>query len=277
MGNGEVKGKIKLIVPEGLSVDMKELEIQPLGEGTEQIINIRISKADKAQNQLYGIKFVPEDGLRSAIQTLYVSVGVVMTVDRTVPKSAQFVIRAPGYTMKVDQYSGVSYYLLDADGHRRHGRIHNTNFIYGIPGIIRDEKLAFGFRHPCRFIWDSKNSLIVGCDGTYNDHDMRFSYTFTEDEIKIAVIPPTSPTKIQTMWLGNFDMLEPPIHNGKEDSERVMTANRFFFPHPVYRQGLLVTTFSPTTLQFLDSAFNFPIRVGEDVTLKFVETQEPSE
>ncbi|MEK7399013.1 MAG: hypothetical protein AAB116_18920, partial [Candidatus Poribacteria bacterium] len=38
VGNGEVKGKIKLIVPEGLSVDKNELEVQPLSEGTEQII-----------------------------------------------------------------------------------------------------------------------------------------------------------------------------------------------------------------------------------------------
>ena len=29
----------------------------------------------------------------------------------------QYLVRAPGYTIKVDARSGVSYYLLDAHGH----------------------------------------------------------------------------------------------------------------------------------------------------------------
>ena len=63
-----------------------------------------------------------------------VSVGVVITKDVRRPRSAQCVVRAPGYTTKVDLYSGVSFYLLDADGHRRFGRFYG-NFTYGFPGL----------------------------------------------------------------------------------------------------------------------------------------------
>jgi hypothetical protein len=271
VGDGEVKGKLRLLTPDELSVDINELQVQPLSEGEERIVRIKIATTEKAQDELYQIRFVPEDGLPAAAKRLYVSVGVVMRIDRRIPQNAQFVIRAPGYTMKVDQYSGVSYYLLDADGNRRHGRLHNTNFVFGIPGIIRDEKWAFCFRHPCGFIWEGKNELTVGCAGQYtNQHDLRIRYTFSEDSIKIAVVPPTNPSKTQTMWLGRFDALQPPAGVKPGEAHKDIVGDKFFFPHPVYRQGLLITTSSQANLKFAGSAVNFPVKTGDEVTLKFV-------
>jgi len=277
VGKGEVEGRLKLVAPEELSVEPENIDIRPVSEGEERIIPIKVRATAKAQNELYQIRFVPADGLRAATQALPVSVGVVMTIDRRVPKSGQFVIRAPGYKMKVDQYSGVSYYLLDADGHRRHGRMHNTNFIFGIPAVMRDEKWSFCFHHPCRFIWKGDNTLTVGCDGAYGDHDVRMLYTFQEDRIAIAMVPPTDATKEHTMWLGNFDALGIPKHNGKEESENRIVADRFFFPHPVYKQGLLLLTPKQTRLQFVGSAMNFPIKTGDKVVLQFVEESQISQ
>ena len=91
-----------------------------------------------------------------------VSVGVVLTTDNRVPMFAQTVVRAPGYTMRVEQVGGVSYSLLDADGNRRHGMIHNTNFCNGITALESGGKWAFRYRLPCRFFWDGKNTLTVG-------------------------------------------------------------------------------------------------------------------
>jgi len=277
VGNGEVKGRLKLITPEELNVEPQEIYIQSLSEGDEQIVRIKIRTTEKAQNELYEIQFVPVDGLRAAIQTLSVSVGIVITTDRRIPKNAQFVIRAPGYKMKVDQYSGVSYYLLDGDGYRRHGRMHNTNFIFGIPAVMRDEKWTFCFRHPCRFIWKGENTLTVGCDGTYGDHDARMLYTFYEDRIVIAMVPPTDATKEHTMWLGNFDALGAPKHNGEEVSDNRIIADWFFFPHPVYRQGLLLLPPKQTKLQLVGTAMNFPIKTGEEAVLRFVEENQMSQ
>ena len=53
-----------------------------------------------------------------------------------------------------------------------------------------------------------------------------------------------------------------------------MVADRFFFPHPVYRQGILLRTPPETPLKFLDTAVNLPIRLGQEVSLQFVEESE---
>jgi hypothetical protein len=108
----------------------------------------------------------------------------------------------------------------------------------------------------------------------YGDHDARMLYTFYEDRIVIAMVPPTDSTKEHTMWLGNFDALQPPKHNGKEEANKGIVADWFFFPHPVYRQGLLLITPKQTTLQFVGSAMNFPIKTGENVVLRFVEESQ---
>jgi hypothetical protein len=91
----------------------------------------------------------------------------------------------------------------------------------------------------------------------------------------IGVIPPTNPTKKQTLWLGNFDVLKPPRHNGKQAATHLpIVADRFFFPHPVYREGLLLLTPPETPLNYLVTAVNMPIRVGQEVSLQFVEESE---
>ena len=65
-------------------------------------------------------------------------VGVVITGDHTIPMSSQYVVRAPGYMMKVYHASGVSFYFLDGEGRHRHGRIRGANFTTGIPAVERD-------------------------------------------------------------------------------------------------------------------------------------------
>ena len=78
------------------------------------------------------------------------------------------------------------------------------------------------------------------------------------------------------MWLGNFDFLGPPVHNGKQEQPwSPVVADRFFFPHPLYRQGVLLTTPPKTALMLRgDTAVSFPIRAGQEVTLRFAEKSE---
>jgi len=199
-----------------------------------------------------------------------------MTADNRVPKTGQFVVRAPGYTTKVDHYSGTSFYLLDADGHRRFGRVATGNFLTGFPGVVCEGRWSLVFGHQCEGIWTGQNNLTVrplGLDGTPN---ARLVYDYFEDRIVISMVPPTDPTKEFTMWLGNFDVLRPPVHNGKQEQPwSPIVADRFFFPHPLYRQGVLLTTPPKTALQLRgDTAVSFPIRAGQAVTLQFAERSE---
>lgn len=275
VGAGQAKGQFRVTAPAGLRVEPAVATIPQMDEGQERIVTLKISADKNASRALREIRLVPEDGLPAAPATLLASVGVVITEDRLRPMNSQYVIRAPGYTMKVDHTSGVSFYLLDADGHRRHGRIHNTNFIYGIPGIQQDGKWAYRFGMPCQFVWTGDDTLTIGCGSPYPDVSLRMAYRFYEDRIVISIIPPTNPTKEQTMWLGNFDALRRPLHNGKQEADHLpIVADRFFFPHPVYRQGLLLTTPPQTPLMFRGSAVNFPIRCGQEITLRFAEQLE---
>jgi len=131
-------------------------------------------------------------------------VGVVITKDVRRPLSAQCVVRAPGYTTKVDLYSGVSFYLLDADGHRRFGRFYG-NFTYGFPGL----EGVVQYRNACEFIWPGKDGVTVSSNG------VRLYYSFEEDRIIYRVIQPTDPAKSWTAWLGTFDIIDDPIHRNK--------------------------------------------------------------
>jgi hypothetical protein len=219
---------------------------------------------------------VPENGLKGASQTLVVSTGVVMAADNRVPKSGQFVVRAPGYTMNVDHYSAVGHRLLDADGHRRFGRVVYGNFTTGFAGLAWEGKWSFLFGLPCEGIWTGTNNLTVRSQGLGGAPNARLLYTFEDDRIVIKVVPPSDPAKEFTLWLGNFDILGPPIHNGKQEQPwSPIVADRFFFPHPLYRQGVLLTTPPKTSLQLRgDTAVSFPIRVGQEVTLRFAEERE---
>jgi len=275
VGGAEAGGVLRLVVPKGLSAEPQRLDVAPLAEGKERVVRLKVRATAGAANDLHRIRFVPEPGVRAAAATLPVSVGVVMKLERRVPRTAQFVVRAPGYTMAVDQFSGVSYYLLDADGHRRHGRIHNTNFIFGIPGVLRQGKWCFQYRHPCRFVWARRDGLTVGCDGNYNDHDARLGYTFHEDRIEIALIPPTNPTIEHTLWLGNFDALAPMRRVGQAGPDRpAAVPEGFFFPHPAYREGLLLILPPKTEPKSTGTAVNFPLRTGQKVVLRFIAEAE---
>src|SRR5881628_2414229 len=117
--------------------------------------------------------------------------------------------RAPGYTMKVDEFSGVGTYLLDADGHRRFGRFATGNFIYGFGALQRGGDWIFRAQQACQQVWSSPNSLTFLSDG-------RLQYDFREDRIVIKYLNPSRANQEQTMWLGNFDTLENPVHNGTQ-------------------------------------------------------------
>jgi len=279
VGEGEARGALRVVAPKGLATEPGKIEFPPFRAGKEAVAKLKVKTLPGAENDLLEVRFTPEQGLVAAEQDLPVAVGVVMKLDRRLPKLAQQVIRAPGYTFAVDEFSGVSNFILDADGHRRHGRMHGTNFIYGIPGVMRDGKWAFQFRHPCRFVWTRKDGLIVGCDGNYNDHDARLGYTFREDEIAISLIPPTNPTIEHTVWLGNFDALgEPrPVNLPRVPDPREVTPRTwFFYPHPAYRQGLLLGLPPKTEPKYYGTAVSFPLRTGQEVVLRFASEAELS-
>jgi hypothetical protein len=276
VGVGQVTGRLRIETPEAVTADPAQIEVKPLGEGEDRVIKL-IVRADKSAPQaLRAIRLVPDDGLRTASCELPVSVGVVITEDHTRPMGAQYIVRAPGYTMKVDETSGVSFSLLDAEGRRRCGRIHNTNFVHGIPGVELDGKWLYHFGTPCSFIWPGGNMLTIGCGELYENSGLRLAYKFYENRIAIAVIPPTNPTKTPTMWLGTFEGIGPPRHNGKPDqrTDGPIVADRFFFPHPVYHEGLLLTTPPNTPLMYRGTAVSFPIRRDQEIGIQFVPESE---
>ena len=96
------------------------------------LVRVTVRATDKARKKVYPIRFTPVD-MPAARRELTTSVGVVISIDRRIPGMMQYVVRSPGYTIKVDARSGVSYCLLDVDGHRRHGTLYNSNFQFGIP------------------------------------------------------------------------------------------------------------------------------------------------
>jgi hypothetical protein len=207
------------------------IEVAPLREGEERVVSLTVKAGDKVAKGLYPIAFTPV-GMPAARQELMASAGAVISVDRRLPEMMQFVVRAPGYTIKVDARSGVSYYLLDADGHRRHGSLYNSNFQFGIPSIEGSAR----FGTPCGFVWEGSNTLQVGADPA------RLLYTFYEDRMVFALVRPTDPNKTFTMWLGTFDNLGKPVHQGiQEQPWKPIVADWIFFPH----RGLPAGTVGP--------------------------------
>ena len=143
--------------------------------------------------------------------------------------------------------------------------MHGTNFIFGFPGVQREGKFCFQYRHPCRFVWTRPNGLIVGSDGNYNDHDARLGYTFGEDRIVISLIPPTRAGVEHTMWLGTFDVLGEMRRITRPEGAPA----RYFFPHPAYRQGVVIEIPPKAKLRYFRTAVNFPMRAGQEVVLRF--------
>jgi hypothetical protein len=202
----------------------------------------------------------------------------VLKKDRRVPRLAQWVARAPGYTMKVDEFSGVGIYLLDPDGHRRFGRFATGNFIYGFGAVQYSNDWIFRAQQACQQVWSSPASLTFLGDG-------RLNYEFREDKIVIKYLNPPRADQDQTMWLGNFDVLGTPVHNGTQRvPHEPVVAEWLYFPHPVYRQGVIVR-FAKKTAVTLNlptlypqavgqSAVHFPMRSGEEVALSFTTREE---
>ena len=279
VGHGEASGALQFIASEGISVEPGAVEFSPpLAEGATRTVTLRIKARVGLPNGLFEVLAQSVGETPAAAETLPVSVGVVLKKDRRVPRLTQWVARAPGYTMKVDEFSGVGTYLLDADGHRRFGRFATGNFIYGFGAVQRGDNWIFRAQQASQQVWSSPDSLTFLSDG-------RLHYDFREDRIVIKYLNPSRADQEQTCWLGNFDTLENPVHNG---TQRVpyepVVAEWLFFPHPVYRQGVLlrfskktpVTLHLPNTLtaSIGQAAVNFPMRSGDEVSLSFATKEE---
>ena len=87
------------------------------------------------------------------------------------------------------------------------------------------------------------------------------------------------------MWLGNFDTLEAPVHKGTQEApHEPVVADWLYFPHPTYRQGVLlrfpraipVTLHLPPAITQADgqAAVQFPMWSGDEVSLSFTTREE---
>jgi hypothetical protein len=271
VGRGAASGALQFIAPKGISVAPEAVELSPpLEQGTERPVTLRIKAETDLPDGLFEVVAKPVGETRAAIETLPVSVGVVLKKDRRIPRLSQWVARAPGYTMKVDEFSGVGTYLLDSHGHRRFGRFATGNFIHGFGAVQRGNDWIFRAQQACQQVWSSPTSLTFLSDG-------RLNYEFREDDIRIKYLNPSRANEEQTMWLGNFDMLEAPVHNGTQRvPHEPVIAEWLFFPHPAFDEGVLVrfSKRTPVTLHLstptvAQSAIHFPVRSGDEVSLSF--------
>jgi hypothetical protein len=157
------------------------------------------------------------------------------------------------------------------EGARREGEtlVYGGNFQYGIPSV----EGASRWRTPAGFIWTGEDELTIGADPA------RLHYTFHEDRMVFALAPPTDPTRTWTMWLGTFERLGNPLHDGKQEQPwSPIVADWLFFPHPIYRQSVLL--FPPPKapvnypMGWDPGAVSFPIKTGQEVTLQFVTKEQ---
>ncbi|HVR87210.1 MAG TPA: right-handed parallel beta-helix repeat-containing protein [Planctomycetota bacterium] len=259
---GDLKETLRFSPPEGITVDPPAVDLE-LVEGTTQTVSLRVRAREGMPEGLSEIRLDPLG------ETLPVSVGLVLRKDRRFPRLAQWVARAPRYTMMVDEFSGVGTYLLDGDGHRRTGRLGSGNFIYGFGALQRGNDWIFRQQQACQQVWSSKDSLTLLGEG-------RLNFTFREDRVVVKYNLPTRADQEHTMWLGNFDALEAPVHNG---TQRVpyepVVAEWLFFPHPVYRQGVLLRFQKKTPVTLCgQTAVHFPVRSGDEVSISFATRDE---
>jgi hypothetical protein len=281
VGRGEAGGAFRFAAPEGITVEPARIDLTPpLAPGAERTVTLKVAaRAAAAANGLFDVRMEPVDGTRAALERLPGSVGVVLRKDTRFPRLAQWVARAPGYTMKVDEFSGVGTYLLDADGHRRFGRFATLNFIYGFGAMQRGNDWLFRAQQACQQVWSAPGGLTFLGDG-------RLEYKFAEDRITMKYSNPTRADVDQTMWLGNFDTLGPPVHNGTQEApHKPVVAEWLYFPHPVYRQGVLLrfSKKTPVTLHLPSplypqsngqAAVDFPMRSADEVSMSFVTREE---
>jgi len=269
VGRGRAQGSLRLVPPKGITVAPEAVDLSGMSEGDERLVPLRVTADAEAVGALHFVRIEPSTDTAAAPGRLAVAVGVVVTEDNRVPLLGQTVIRAPGYTVKLDHHSGVCYYLLDAEGHRRHGRLHNTNCCYGIPALALGEQWVLRYDQACRGIFDD-GTVQTAFSGSGLDQ-VRLRYVFREDRIVLSLVPPTHPERQYTMWLGNFDALGKPRHNGSEDKRKTaaVEADWLFLPHPVHRQGVLITAAQQTVFNCRDTAVSFPLRLGQEVALRF--------
>jgi len=278
-GRGEAGGALRLVAPEGISVEPATVQLAPpLAEGATRTIPLRVKARAGLPAELLEVRAEPVGETRAAAEPLPVSVGVVLRKDRRLPRLAQWVARAPGYTMKVDEFSGVGTYLLDPDGHRRSGRLATLNFINGFGAVQRGKEWLFRAQQACQQGWSSPDTLTFLGDG-------RLQYEFKEDRVVIRYLNPSRADQEQTVWLGNFDALGPPVHNGTQRVEyEPVVAEWLYFPHPVYRRGVFlrfskktsVTLHLPPHIDQADgqAAVEFPMRSGDEVSMSFKTKEE---
>jgi hypothetical protein len=100
-------------------------------------------------------------------------------------------------------------------------------------------------------------------------------YTFYEDRMVFAVVHPSDPLQTYTMRMGTFDDMSKPVHTGKQEQPWLpITADWLFFPHQVYRQGILITPPPQTPVSCSGEAISFPMKVGQEVSLQFATKAE---
>ena len=263
VGEGETRGRLRFLALDGITVEPSQVNVGGMRDGDTKVFQVRVKAARNTAATLSPVRIEPIDEARAPAGSLLVSTGVVITEDTRIPLVKQSVIRAPGYTMKLDHLSGTSYYLLDADGHRRHGRLYNGNDCYGIPALAYQDNWVFRYGQPCRIIFEGRN-VRTAVNGSGLDQ-VRLQYTFREEQIVFELIPPTHPDREYTMWFGNLDAIEQ-----REPSD---LADRLWLRHPVYRQGLQLVLPGKRRMRVAGFAARFPVRLGEKVVLQF--TNEP--
>jgi hypothetical protein len=268
-----------LVAPPGLTVEPAAVDVGGLREGDEHEVKVRVQADAGAANALHAVRVEPTDGANAAAGTLPVSVGVVLAEDRSIPLVAQTVVRAPGYTLKLDHQSGVCCQLLDPDGHRRHGPVSDGPESYlGTGALRRGQDWVLRYRTPCRFVFDGPNSRIV-VSGS-GPEQVRLKYTFRDDRVVLALVPPTSAAAEFDLFLGPFDDLGGPKHDGpapkKGVKESSITAGWVFFPHPVHRHGVLLLPPAAAAVRPRPDAIAVRVRVGQEVTLRFATEAELS-
>jgi hypothetical protein len=281
VGRGEAAGALRFVAPDGITVEPARIDLTPpLAAGAERTVTLKIAARADLSDGLFDVRMEPVGETPAAVEILPVSVGVVLKKDTRIPRLAQWVARAPGYTMKVDEFSGVGTYLLDADGHRRFGRFATLNFINGFGALQRGNEWIFRVQQACQQVWSAPDGLtFLGGEG-------RLQYRFAADRITIKYLIPSRANVEQTMWLGNFDTLLAPVHNGTQEApHKPVVADWLFFPHPVYRQGVLLRFSKKTPVNLHlpsplypqsngQAAVDFPMRSADEVSLSFVTKEE---
>ena len=259
VGDGESRGQLRFVAPKEIRVEPSTVDVAGMRDGDGKKIRLRLKAPAGSANALHRVRIESVEDAPAAKGVLLISVGVTITADKRVPLLSQSIVRAPGYTMTLDQLSGVSYHLLDADGHRRHGRLHNDPACTGIPALSFEKEWVFQYGQPCRLIFENRN-VLTAVNGSGLDQ-VRLQYSFGENQIDMELVQPTHPYREYTMSMGNFDLLGQPTPKGPTDW--------LFLPHPVYRQGLLLLFPQKLAARISGTSISFPMRFSQKVTLRF--------